>query len=222
MITIGALAYLPIALLRVAGLRPSGGTEVAAADLFLIVYDLVWQSLGWAAMLVVLSQQYLTRQPDLAAALRAVHGDVWRITLLSVFCSILTLVGLVLFILPGIYFMLRFFAVPQTLLFERTSMREALVRSLWLSRHDQLRLAIASAITVAIGLVTWAGMGAAVRPLVHAEWHVDLIAGLAQLVIQPFLAAVWLLFYYDIRMRVEGFDVQRGLDTMTEDRPRQE
>jgi hypothetical protein len=216
LITIGALAYLPIALVRVLGLRPTGGAEVTGVDLFLIVYDLVWQSLGWAAMLVVLAQQYLTRRADLPVAIRSVHEDVWRITVISVACSLLTLVGLVLFILPGLYFMVRFFAVPQTLLFERTTMHEALIRSLWLSRHDQLRLAVASAITVAIGLATWAGTGAAVRPLVPAEWHVDLIAGVAQLFIQPFIAAVWLLFYYDIRMRVEGFDVQRGLETMSD------
>jgi hypothetical protein len=216
LITIGALAYLPIALVRVLGLRPTGGAEVTGVDLFLIVYDLVWQSLGWAAMLVVLAQQYLTRRADLPVAIRSVHEDVWRITVISVSCSLLTLVGLVLFILPGLYFMVRFFAVPQTLLFERTTMQEALIRSLWLSRHDQLRLAVASAITVAIGLATWAGMGAAVRPLLPAEWHADLIAGVAQLFIQPFIAAVWLLFYYDIRMRVEGFDVQRGLETMSE------
>jgi hypothetical protein len=216
LITIGALAYLPIALVRVLGLRPTGGAEVTGGDLFLIVYDLVWQSLGWAAMLVVLAQQYLTRRADLPVAIRSVHEDVWRITVISVSCSLLTLVGLVLFILPGLYFMVRFFAVPQTLLFERTTMQEALIRSLWLSRHDQLRLAVASAITVAIGLATWAGMGAAVRPLLPAEWHADLIAGVAQLFIQPFIAAVWLLFYYDIRMRVEGFDVQRGLETMSD------
>jgi hypothetical protein len=211
LITAGTLAYLPIALVRVLGLRPAGGTDVHSIDLFLIVYDLVWQSLGWAAMLVVLSQQYLTRQADLAEAIGTVHRDAWRITVISVACSLLTLVGLVLFIVPGIYFMMRFFAVPQTLLFERTTMQQALIRSLWLSRHDQWRLAIASAITLAIGLGMWAGIGAAVRPMVPTEWHADLISGVAQLFIQPFIAAVWLLFYYDLRIRVEGFDVQHAL-----------
>jgi hypothetical protein len=219
LITIGALAYLPIALLRVMGLRPSGGPELQAVDLFLMVYDLVWQSLGWAAMMVLLAQQYLTRRADLSVAIQTVHGDVWRITVISVACSLLTMIGLVLFILPGLYFMMRFFAVPQTLLFERRTMGQALVRSLWLSRHDQLRLAAASVITLAIVLAVWAGTGAAVRPFVPAEWLVDVVAGAGQLFIQPFLAAVWLLFYYDIRMRVEGFDVKHGLETMP-DAPR--
>lgn len=217
LITIAALSYLPIALVRVLGLRPSAGTEVSAVDLFLVAYDLVWQSLGWAAMLVVLSQLYLSRDPDLGDAIRRVHRDAWRITVVSVGCSLLTMVGLLVLILPGLYFMMRFFAIPQTLLFERTTMQESLIRSLWLSRHDQLRLFVASALTLALGLAVWGGLGAAVRPLVPADWQADLIAGVAQLFIEPILAAVWLLFYYDVRIRVEGFDVQWELSATSRD-----
>ena len=218
LITIGALVYLPVALVRVLGLRPVTGDEVQASGLFLILYDLVWQSLGWAGMLVVLNDQYLSREPDLSRAVGVVHSDVWRITLLSVGCSLLTLVGLALFIVPGVYFMMRFFAVPQTLLFERNSMLDALVRSLWLSKHDQRRLAIASVVTVAISLAMWAGTAAAIRPYMPAEWLTDLVAGIPQIFISPILAAFWLLIYYDVRIRVEGFDLQRelGLDQKLE------
>lgn len=212
LITLATLSYLPIALVRVIGLRPSEEAAVTPVDAFLTVYDLVWQSLGWAAILVVLSQRYLGGRGDLTAAMRAVSGDAWRITVLSVGASLLTLIGLVLFVLPGIYFMVRFFAIPQTLLFERTTFRDAFLRSLWLSRHDQGRLAIASLATLALSLATWWGLGAGVRPLLPAQWHADLVAGAAQLFLEPFLAAIWLLFYYDVRIRVEGFDVKRELD----------
>ncbi len=216
LITLGTLAYLPIAMVRLIGLRPSLDGTVQAVDLFLIVHDLVWQSLGWAAMLVVLAQRYLTGRADIGVAIRAVHGDAWRITILSVLTSLMVYVGLALFILPGLFFMVRFFAIPQTLLFERTTLQEALLRSLSLSRHDQRRLAIASAIALAIGLALWWGIAAAVKPLVPAEWHANLIAGAVQLFIEPFFAAIWLLFYFDVRMRIEGFDVQRGLEGVGE------
>ncbi|MGI8844014.1 MAG: hypothetical protein ACR2HZ_09965 [Gemmatimonadaceae bacterium] len=212
LITLATLAYLPTAIVRLIGLRPSADGTVQAVDLFLIVHDLVWQSLGWAAILVVLAQRYLTDRADLGVAIRTVHGDAWRITILGVLSSLLVYVGLALFIVPGLYFMVRFFAIPQTLLFERTTLREALLRSLSLSRHDQLRLAVASAIALAIGLALWWGIAAAVEPLVPAKWHADLIAGAVQLFIEPFLAAVWLLFYFDVRMRIEGFDVQREME----------
>ena len=216
LITLGTLAYLPIAIVRLIGLRPSMDGTVQAVDLFLIVHDMVWQSLGWAAMLVVLAQRYLTDRADIGIAIRAVHGDAWRITILSVLTSLMVYVGLALFIVPGLFFMVRFFAIPQTLLFERTTLQQALLRSLSLSRHDQLRLAVASAIALAIGLALWWGIAAAVEPLVPAEWHANLIAGAVQLFIEPFFAAMWLLFYFDVRMRIEGFDVQRGLEGVGE------
>jgi hypothetical protein len=217
LITIGAVAFLPIALVRVMGLRPSEETAPQAVDFFLTVYDMVWVSLGWAAMMVVLARRYLNDDADLAGAIRAVHRDAWRITVLSVSTAFLTLVGLVLFILPGLYFMVRFFAIPQTLLFERTTMRDAFLRSLWLSRHDQRRLAVTALITLTINLATLWGLGAAVRPLVPAQWHADLIAGAAQLFVEPFFAAIWLMFYFDIRMRVEGMDLQRDAERATSD-----
>lgn len=209
LITIGTLAYLPIAIVRVIGLRPSDGTTPQPVDFFLTVYDMVWVSLGWAAMMVVLGQRYLGGAADFAGAIRAVHRDAWRITVLSVSTAFLTLVGLVLFIIPGLYFMVRFFAIPQTLLFERTSLRDAFVRSLWLSRHDQVRLAVTALIMLTVNLATLWGVAAAVRPMVPAGWHADLIAGAAQLFLQPFFASIWLLLYFDVRMRVEGFDLQR-------------
>ncbi|HSJ64252.1 MAG TPA: hypothetical protein VK922_10215 [Gemmatimonadaceae bacterium] len=212
LITIGAFAYLPVAIVRVIGLRPSEDTTPQAVDLFLTVYDMVWISLGWAAMMVLLGQRYLGASADLASAIRAVHRDAWRITVLSVSTAFVTLVGLVLFILPGLYFMVRFFAIPQTLLFERNTMRDAFIRSLWLSRHDQKRLAVTALITLGANLATLWGLGAAIRPMLPAQWHADLIAGAVQLFIQPFFAAVWLLFYFDVRMRVEGLDVTRALD----------
>jgi hypothetical protein len=217
LITLAALAYLPIALLRVIGLRPSEGPTPQAVDLFVTVYDLVWVSLGWAAIMIVLGQRYLGTPTDAGAAVRAVHGDAWRITIISVLSSMITIMGLVLFIVPGIYFMVRFFAIPQTLLFERTTVREEFVRSLSLSRHDQLRLAVASVITLAVSLTMQWGLSAAVRPFVPAPWHADLIAGAAQLFLQPFLAAVWLMFYFDVRIRVEGFDLQRDARRATRD-----
>jgi hypothetical protein len=217
LITIGALAYIPVALVRVIGLRPSEGPTPQAVDLFVTLYDLVWASLGWAAILLVLGQRYLGEPPDTGTAIKAVHGDAWRITLVSVASALLTLVGLVLFIVPGLYFMVRFFAVPQTLLFERTTMGGSLARSISLSRHDTLRLAVASFLTLAVSLTIQWGLSAAVRPVVPATWHADLIAGAAQLFVQPFFASLWLLFYFDVRIRVEGFDLQRDARRATRD-----
>jgi hypothetical protein len=216
LITIGALAFLPVVLVRVLGLRPVED-QVTSAGLVLIVYDLVWESLGWAAMLVVAKEQYLSGKADLVRAIGAVHADVWRITLLSVACGLLQLVGLALFIVPGIYFMMRFFAVPQTLLFERNSMLDALVRSLWLSRQDQWRLALAALFTTATSLLLWLGTAAVIRPYMPAEWLTSVVAGVPTLFIAPIFAAFWMLMYYDVRVRTEGFDLQQDLSSDVKD-----
>lgn len=216
LLTIGALFYLPVALIRIAGLRPSLTEDATftTADFVLIVHDLIWQSLGWAAMLVVLARRYVEDQGSIGEALRTVHGDAWRLALVSVAASVLTLFGMALFILPGVYAMARFFAVPQTLLFERTTMGESLQRSLVLSKHDLRRIFLAATFTLTLSFGSWFALNAGLRPFVPDEWLGSLIAGAVQLLIEPPLAAFWLLMYFDVRARVEGWDLQRGIERL--------
>lgn len=218
LITIGALFYIPPALVRVFGLRPSpteeGTPAFGAADLMLTVHDIAWQSLGWAAMLIVLADRYTDERASAGAALRRVHADAWRIALVSVGASLLSLLGLALLILPGLYAMARFFAVPQTLLFERTTMGESISRSLSLSRQDLRRIFIAGTLSLMVSFGSWSILNAVIRPYVPDEWVAGLIAGVLQLPLEPVLAAFWLLLYFDVRSRVEGWDLQKGIERL--------
>lgn len=212
LVVIGALFYIPSVLVRLIGLR---GAEVpadfGARDWFLLVYDQAWSGLGWAAMLVLLAQQLLSGGADLRDALRRVHGDAWRLTLVGTATGTAATIGLFLLIVPGVILNVLFFAVPQTLLFETQTMGASIKRSVWLSGQDVKRLTWATVLTLAISVALWAGSRAALRLAMPDGWVLDSAAGAVSLLIEPVFAAAWLLLYFDVRMRTEGWDLDRDI-----------
>jgi hypothetical protein len=212
LLVIGALFYIPSVLARLVGLRPAeSAAALSSRDFLLLAYDQAWTGLGWAVMMVLLAQHLLSNRADVGEALQRVHEDAWRITALSTAAGLATVFGLVLFVIPGIYLGVRLFAVPQTLLFEKTTIGESVARSLWLSKHDNWRLAWAALLTFAVDLAVWAGARFLVLIVLPDSWVADSVAGAITLLIDPIIAAVWLLLYFDVRMRAEGWDLDRDL-----------
>jgi len=115
--------------------------------------------------------------------------------------------GLLLFIVPGVYVAVRWFFVPQAVVIEGARGPRALAHSMELTNGFWLRtfgiVLVANLAATVPGLLLSAPLAALARESGRAVWG---LAGtiLTEMVTTPFVALVATLLYYDLRQRRGG------------------
>lgn len=127
---------------------------------------------------------------------------------------LLIALGGIAFVLPGLYFLAIYFAVPGVSAIENLGIRASLVRSRALARGSipGILLSVGAYWILAV-LVSWGlarglallGAPLAVRTAVSILWGA---------LILPFRAALTALVYLELRIRKEGYDLQRALGSL--------
>jgi len=126
----------------------------------------------------------------------------------------LMVLGGIALVLPGLYFLAIYFAVPGVNAIEDLSLRASLARSraLALGSIPGILVSVGAywilAVLVSLGLargLRLLGAPFAVRTIVSISWGA---------VIVPFRAALSALVYLELRIRREGYDLQRALGSL--------
>lgn len=167
----------------------------------------VWFAVVSAGCVVVASDAYLGEEPEIGGAIRRALARGWPIIATSLLTWVLAGVGLVLLIVPGLYFFARFSISPAVALLENRGTGESLNRASDLSRDRKLHILgalgaawlIYLAVAVTVGLLVGATGQMALAPVAEA---------IVSIGISPLIAVVTTVLYYDLRIRAEGFDVE--------------
>lgn len=122
----------------------------------------------------------------------------------SVLYWTLFVIGMALFIIPGIIFFLYFLLFPSIIVMEQKSMMEALKRSAMLVRGSLIR--VAAIYIIFLGVQSFAIMLVAVVSLSESLIVMALVIALVHIVILPFQASVLNVLYFDLRAEKEAFD----------------
>jgi hypothetical protein len=203
-----ALVYVPWLVIRLVfdlGITdPMMGPDKMLAFLAgtLIVYAIVG-----GVVSILASDIYLGHAPDLVAAFRITTARFVTLALTGLIRAVLIAVGIVFFLLPGLYALSRFFAVTQSVMLENKGVGGAMSRSSALSvdlkRHIVntllLILLVSLAISVGVGLLT---------QVFQSKVITNVVGTAVSVVIYPLFGLTETLLYYDARIRKEGFDVE--------------
>ena len=173
-------------------------------------------TLATGACFKAVADAYLGDQPDTSESLRFARGRLGSLILVSLLGAVLTFLGFLLFVLPGVYLWIAFSVAAPVLLFEGVKGSGALGRSRrlvqgrWWPVFGTLLLGFILAAVVG-GIITsiltgvlalGSGSGGFVEALVGA------VAGsVAAIVTTPFQAALIAILFFDLKVRKEGFDV---------------
>jgi hypothetical protein len=229
-LTLSTLLYLPMIAVMIPMLRAmeSVGEDPTALGAALIPLSLVavlagifWYPVMWGALMLSASERYLGRDIETGEALRRAFGRFgslvgsWLLKWLVVFFAFF------FFIVPGFYFIARFFAVPATVLLEHHDVGDGLGRSGQLSINQKWRIlgtlllawAILFGISIAVSMVVTIVVGlAAVRRGDTVDATSSLLLQLpgmfAYILGLPIVVIVETLLYYDVRIRQEGYDIE--------------
>ncbi len=117
---------------------------------------------------------------------------------------VLFVIGMAIFIVPGLLFFLYFLLFPSIIVMERKSIFAALKRSARLVRGSLLRVATIYAIF--LGAQAFAIMMIAIVELSGSFLLTAFSVAIAHIIILPFQASVLNVLYFDLRAEKEAFD----------------
>ena len=226
-LTLATLAYLPIIALLIPILwAMSGATEnmalVGVAGAGLVVVALVWYPMVWGALQISVSERYLGRDIDTGAALARSFSKFGSVLGSWYAKWIIVIIGFFLAIIPGFYFLTRFFAIPAVALFEDRGVGASLGRSSQLAIGQKWRILgtialswlILVAISIAMSMIVLIIMAIAFAKrgpeamTPSSSLLTQLPSLFAYIVGLPITVIVHTLLYYDARIRQEGFDIE--------------
>lgn len=194
------------------------GSDVAAvilATLAIALLGFVAGQLASAASFRAVSEAYLGEEADWRRSLRFALSRLRSLLWLAFLHALIIGVGFVLCVIPGIYFYGALAVATPALLFEDARGTKALrrsrelVRGRWWSTSGAVLAA-----SILVSIVGAAVSGVLVGTIIGSHGNqlvrdiLSVVAGTASsMITTPFLAAVIVVLYFDLRVRKEGFDL---------------
>ena len=123
--------------------------------------------------------------------------------------GLIAMVGLMLCVVPGVIFMLWFMLVIPVVVLEKTGAIDSIGRSRELMRGNLTKGFVIGLVVVVLASLVSMGVGFALGVIPGLPvFFRELISTTLQALVLPISTAPGLLFYYDIRIRKEAFDLQ--------------
>jgi len=202
------------------GMREVEPGEVAAFIVPFFVGLLLFvlaQALCNAALVKSVSESYLGNEVTVGQAYKAVLPRLLSIIAAGILVAIVIIVGLVCLIVPGIIFALWFALTMQAIVVEKRSATSAMGRSKALVAGN---LGKVFGLWFLVAVINWivgrvfqfigaAAAGTSATGDVNTSLVIQqLFVMVGQALIMPISAGAFILLYYDLRIRKEGFDLE--------------
>lgn len=195
-----AAAFVPVIICEMVALTVDGFAVVAQ------IAGRVFEALASAAVIVIVSERYLGRDVTAGQALARVWSRAWTIFWTSVLYGLVVAVGFVLFIIPGLYFACKYFAMMPAVVIEGLNSSTSQKRSAQLTKGSKrrvLNIVVAAWIIYFILLSFVTGLAQVMFSGLIGAVVTRLVLG----AVYPFIGILVTLLYYDLRIRNEGLDL---------------
>ena len=196
------------------GFTPVG---IGVGFFVLWLFSVIGYQLCTGALLKSVSESYLGGEISVGTAYDFVLPRLFRLVVNALLVLLIVVAGFLLLIVPGIIFTLWFCIVAHAIVLEDEGVLGALGRSKRLVSGNLRR---AAGLLLLVGILGWVisaifqMAGGQIARLLAADLvivrltisqAVRLVGGV---LVVPIQAAALVLFYYDLRMRKEGFDLE--------------
>lgn len=209
------IAYIPwLLVLLLVGQLGNADATVGVGTVVSFLAAMLWFTLIDGVMTVAASERYLGREVDVPAALRQAARCAGPLLYASLMKWGSVIIGVIFLVVPGAYFLARFFAASQVVMLEGLGGSAALGRSSQLSeglkRHIlkalSLVLIIYFGMEIGWALVLTAIFGQPTEGVMMLGQQV--LSVVFTVLVYPFLSVAQTLLYYDVRIRREGYDIE--------------
>ncbi|MDP1889412.1 MAG: hypothetical protein Q8K55_00855 [Gemmatimonadaceae bacterium] len=209
-ILVVALAHVPTLILQIViqGSQPPGSMPSLPYSLLIMAVSLVTFSFMSGMVMLMGSQAYLGGEPDIGAATTTVLARFRRLLPATLLMWIAYAVGLVCLLVGALYVAARFFAVEAVVVLENRNAADAFGRSSTLS--DGRKGHVLSTLLLVYVIYFLLLMGASwMANLAGSQVVSIMVSSAVTIVVYPVLKLTTMVLYYDMRIRHEGFDLER-------------
>ncbi len=229
-ITIAAVVAVPVFLLQMvlqqtlqARAAPqtveeaqSGMGIAIGGTLVLVFFSVIGTMLCSGALAKSVSEAYLGRDVSVGQAYRVVLPKLGTLILAAILIGVVVMVGFVMLIIPGIIFFLWYSLTAQAVVLENCSATRGMSRSKALLKGNLGKVFVVgflvNVISAIVGAVFGFIGGYIGGSMLQSSQSALIVTGAFQVVGQvlatPISAAAFILLYYDMRIRKEGFDLE--------------
>lgn len=160
------------------------------------------------AVVVLVSERLLGRRPDLGNALRLTFARSGSLIWSSLLRGLAIVIGFLLLVVPGVWAIAAFFAMPMIVMLEDIDGSDASVRSYQLARGHILRILAVLGVGF-LALVVYVMVGAALLGLLGlGERGIDVVTSVLFVTAYPLPSVLATMLYFDLRTRKEGLDLE--------------
>lgn len=194
------------------------GLGILAALLGFIVYLIAYLFVHGGTVYAV-SDLYLGRNTSIGACLRRMRGQAGTLLGVLILNGLVVMAAFIFLIVPGVYMACRLMTCIPAALLENLGPRTSLERSFALTRDNAgrafviylLYFAILYAMFFLFAFPFMMALAFSARnPAMVTTWTIFMQVGnsLATILVTPIITIASTVFYYDLRVRKEAFDLQ--------------
>ncbi|HEX3596520.1 MAG TPA: hypothetical protein VHU80_15525 [Polyangiaceae bacterium] len=170
------------------------------------------------ALIVNISSSYLGETLGAGQSYARAFRKLWRLLMAQAWTTLLVLLGALLCVIPGLILALQLAVVPQVVLLEDVKAWAAIGRSRALMADYLGKAFLLWFVVSLLGFVIGTAISTAIEVI---PWPLPLVGDFLsffflQIVMMPLSIATTVLFYYDLRIRKEAFDLQHLASSMVE------
>jgi hypothetical protein len=197
----------------------------AVAFLFLVILGLFLQPIGSAAILHVISQEFVDRRVGIGQAFRFAFQRFGSLLWASLLKGLVFMAGMLMCCVPFILFQVWYVFVSQVVVMEDYRGADALSRSKDLTSGFRWRIFGVMTLLFVVSVIfsLAAGVLQAFLPVTSAvrteaqtimvtnypNYVVNVVVTqIVNILVRTYEAVCWTLFYFDIRIRKEGLDLE--------------
>jgi hypothetical protein len=180
------------------------------ATLLTVPLTVLVQVIQDAALTTAVSDAYLGQPVSAQSAFRAAFARLQSLTFATFIKGIATALGFLCLIVPGVLLTIRWMFSTQAIMIEKHHTSRALGRSRDLAKDDYGRLFLLFLVLAVIGIGIHFGLRALVpKAVAGIPLLGQLLQLIPQLLVAPIGSAAITLAYFDLRVKKEGFDLER-------------
>ena len=198
---------LPVEVLArlVTGMRSTPNAQAIGSAVGLLLVALIVSPIVSAAITHAVSEAYLGHEVRLLDSLTVGLRLFMRLLGTAMLMTLLTALGFVLLVVPGLYLMLAWLLTYQVMVIEGLSGWEALQRTRKLSAGHLMRILGVLLVASILMLVVGGVLELVIRsvPVLSV-----LVSAVVQAVFSAYMSAALVVLYFDIRCRKEAFDLE--------------
>jgi hypothetical protein len=204
---------------------PLQALSMLGGGLLVLVLMLILQPIGTAAILRIISKEFVDERATVGEAFSFAFQRFGRLLGASILAGLVIGLGFLLCFVPGVFFSIWYVFIAQVVVVENRTAADALSRSKQLGEGFRGRIFGLFCLVVLLSLL--AGFVAMTlqlvlpsqelvntvngpRPVLNFRNHAlgVTISTLLNILVQTYGAVCWTLLYFDLRIRKEGFDLE--------------